>query len=45
LSESVEEIEKEIEDIKIPGEEQLEVDLFRKYNQWYGSVFYVMQKK
>jgi len=26
-------------------EEQLEVDLFRKYNSWYGSVFYVMQKQ
>jgi len=25
-------------------EEQLEIDLFRKYNFWYGSVFYVMQK-
>ena len=21
-----------------------EIDLFRKYNQWYGSVFYIMQK-
>jgi len=26
-------------------EEQLEIDLFRKYNSWYGSVFYVMQKQ
>jgi len=25
-------------------EEQLEIDMFRKYNQWYGSVFFVMQK-
>lgn len=25
-------------------EEQLEINLFRKYNSWYGSVFYVMQK-
>ena len=24
--------------------EQEEIDLFRKYNKWYGSVFYVMQK-
>jgi cyclopropane fatty-acyl-phospholipid synthase-like methyltransferase len=24
--------------------EQEEIDLFRKYYQWYGSVFYVMQK-
>jgi len=25
-------------------EEEKEIDLFRKYNEWYGSVFYVMQK-
>ena len=25
-------------------EEELEISLFRKYNKWYGSVFYVMQK-
>jgi len=25
-------------------EEQKEIDLFKKYNEWYGSVFYVMQK-
>ena len=25
-------------------ETQLEIDMFRKYNEWYGSVFYVMQK-
>jgi SAM-dependent methyltransferase len=24
--------------------EHLEIDLFRKYSKWYGSVFYVMQK-
>ena len=24
--------------------EQLEIDLYRKYSKWYGSVFYVMQK-
>jgi ubiquinone/menaquinone biosynthesis C-methylase UbiE len=27
------------------NEEQLEIDLFRKYNSWYGSVFYIMQKQ
>jgi hypothetical protein len=27
----------------IKGEER-ERELFRKYNEWYGSVFYVMQK-
>ena len=27
------------------NEEQLEIDLFRKYNSWYSSVFYIMQKK
>jgi len=26
-------------------EQQLEIDLFKKYNAWYGSVFYVMQKQ
>jgi SAM-dependent methyltransferase len=26
-------------------EEQREIDLFRKYKAWYGSVFFVMQKK
>ena len=26
-------------------ETQLEIDMFRKYNAWYGSVFYVMQKQ
>jgi len=25
-------------------EEYKEIDLYRKYNKWYGSVFYVMQK-
>jgi len=25
--------------------EEEEIELFRKYNEWYGSVFYVMQKK
>jgi len=26
------------------NEEQKEIDLYRKYNMWYGSVFFVMQK-
>jgi len=26
-------------------EEQMEINLFRKYNSWYGSVFYIMQKQ
>ena len=26
-------------------EDQLEIDLYRKYSSWYGSVFYVMQKQ
>jgi len=30
--------------LAILNNEQLEIDLFRKYSQWYGSVFYVMQK-
>ena len=24
--------------------EEREIDLFRKYNKWYGSVFFVMQR-
>jgi len=31
-------------DLAILDNEQLEIDLFRKYSQWYGSVFYVMQR-
>jgi len=30
--------------IEMINEEYREIELFRKYNQWYGSVFYVMQK-
>lgn len=26
-------------------EEQREIDMYRKYQQWYGSVFFVMQKR
>ncbi len=26
-------------------EEQQEIDMYRKYQQWYGSVFFVMQKR
>jgi SAM-dependent methyltransferase len=26
-------------------EEQKEIDIYRKYHEWYGSVFFVMQKK
>jgi len=26
-------------------DEQMEINLFRKYNSWYGSVFYIMQKQ
>ncbi|MFC2169857.1 class I SAM-dependent methyltransferase [Acidobacteriota bacterium] len=25
--------------------EQQEIDIYRKYSKWYGSVFYIMQKK
>jgi ubiquinone/menaquinone biosynthesis C-methylase UbiE len=32
------------EALKIIKDEELEIALFRKYNMWYGSVFYVMQK-
>ena len=33
------------EALEMIKEEELEIDLFRKYNKWYGSVFYVMQKQ
>jgi len=48
-------LEKRLKDLRIEfkdnkkvmdmiNETQLEINLFRKYNQWYGSVFYIMQK-
>jgi len=30
--------------LEMINEEYKEINLFRKYNEWYGSVFYVMQK-
>lgn len=30
--------------LEMTNEEQKEIDLFRKYCEWYGSVFYVLQK-
>ncbi|MBN2602660.1 MAG: class I SAM-dependent methyltransferase [Candidatus Thermoplasmatota archaeon] len=33
------------EGLELIAEEEKEIDLFIKYNKWYGSVFYVMQKK
>jgi ubiquinone/menaquinone biosynthesis C-methylase UbiE len=33
-----------LEALKMIQEEYEEIDLFRKYYKWYGSVFYVMQK-
>lgn len=30
--------------LEMINEEQNEINLYRKYNEWYGSVFYVMQK-
>lgn len=49
-------LEKRLKDLRIKyknnsealamiDEEQLETDLFRKYNEWYGSVFFIMQKQ
>ena len=26
------------------NEEQREIDMYKKYQQWYGSVFFVMQR-
>ncbi len=31
--------------LSVIDEEQQEIELYRKYNAWYGSVFYVMQKE
>jgi len=31
--------------IEMINQEQVEINLFRKYNKWYGSVFFVMQKQ
>jgi len=33
------------EALEIINEHYEEIDLFRKYNKWYGSVFFIMQKK
>jgi SAM-dependent methyltransferase len=32
------------EALAVIDNEQQEIDMFRKYNQWYGSAFFVMQK-
>ena len=32
------------EALEMIDEEQKEIDLYRKYYKWYGSVFYIMQK-
>lgn len=34
----------EPEALSVIENEQQEIDLFRKYSKWYGSVFYIMQK-
>ena len=36
--------EKDSKALATLDEEQREIDLYRKYSRWYGSVFYVMQK-
>ena len=33
------------EALTLLAEQQREIDLYRKYQQWYGSAFFVMQKK
>ncbi|KYK29298.1 SAM-dependent methyltransferase [Thermoplasmatales archaeon SG8-52-1] len=33
-----------IKALEMIKEEEKEIELYRKYNKWYGSVFYVMQK-
>jgi SAM-dependent methyltransferase len=34
----------DVDALAVLDEEQREIDMFRKYQQWYGSVFFVMQK-
>lgn len=31
--------------LNVLSEEQMEIEMYGKYNQWYGFVFFVMQKK
>jgi len=31
--------------LKMIDEERIEIELFKRYNSWYGSVFFVMKKK
>ena len=31
--------------LEILNKEQEEIDLYKKYNKWYGSAFFIMQKK
>ena len=33
------------EALAVINEEQREIDMYRKYHQWYGSVFFVMQRE
>lgn len=48
LEERIRELRKkckgEPEALSVLENEQQEIDLFRKYSKWYGSVFYIMQK-
>jgi hypothetical protein len=30
--------------LELINEHQLEIDLYKKYKEWYGSVFYILQK-
>lgn len=49
LEERIRELrEKHAEDqtaLRMLDEEQREVDLFKRYSQWYGSAFFVMRKR
>ncbi|UCC39807.1 MAG: methyltransferase domain-containing protein [Candidatus Aminicenantes bacterium] len=31
--------------LAVLDEEQLEIEMFKKYSKWYGSVFFIMQKR
>jgi len=36
---------KDAEALKVLDKEQVEIELFKKYSKWYGSAFFVMQKR
>ena len=35
----------DVQALSVLNEEQNEIEMYRKYCQWYGSVFFVMQRQ